>query len=116
MPNVSGIEQARKGLHQEAVSQLKSLVNLGVETIHSVLTDGVCPACNRPASSQKDRLKATEMVFDRAGMPKVTVQEVSAVLQTDPRADRRAVLEAAAMVLEEEGHSELARAIREIVG
>lgn len=109
------IEQARQEASAEALLQLRSMQGLALSTVRSVLTDDLCPACNRPASPSKDRLKASEMIFDRSGLPKVQHQVVSGSVRSDPIQDRRLVLEAAIAILDEEGHSDLASAVRGVV-
>ena len=109
------IERVRQEASVDAVFQLKSMQGLALSTVRSVLTDDLCPACNRPASPPKDRLKASEMIFDRSGLPKVQHQVVSGSVRSDPIQDRRLVLEAAIAILDEEGHSDLASAVRGVV-
>jgi hypothetical protein len=109
------IEQARQEISKEALLQVRSMVGLALSTVRSVLTDDLCPACNRPASSPKDRLKASEMMMDRGGLPKVQHQVLSGSVRSDPIQDRRLVLEAAIAILDEEGHSDLAAQLRGVV-
>lgn len=101
-----------------ALQRLASLQGSAVDAVRSVLDRGPkCKVCGRGPSkaTDKDRLKAVEIVFDRTGMPKTERQELAGNLglsaADDASADRE-ILTEAARILQARGLTELAEQVR----
>lgn len=134
LPEVTeAVESIRAEMLADAKRQLASLRTVAVSTVADVMVrrgpyvcrcgEEVVCGCGEPVTYDvappKDRLRAAEMVMDRAGLPRTEVTEHSGSvglvgpLQTVERID---VLTTAAEILEADGFGEAAAVVRAAIG
>jgi len=87
------VEAIQSASRQEAVAQIKGSLGLAVQSVVAVLTKGKCDHCGRGSADVRDRLKASEILLDRGGMPATSRQEVSGGLTLDTSGQTDADLE-----------------------
>ena len=124
------VEQIRSDAIADAVRRIESYRGTAVDTVVEVmLTRGpyvcrcgaacVCQACGDeiqiPATPAKDRLKAAEIVLDRAGMPQRKVVEHTGSIEATgvlTPTEEQEILTAAADVLSARGLEDVATLVR----
>ena len=108
------IQRIRQQATEDAIGQLHGAAGEAISTILTVMRGaGACGACGRPATLDRDKLKAGEMILARvAGLESGERREVTARIASDPGADARLILQEAALILEERGLLDLAVAVR----
>ena len=108
------VERIRRQVTEDAIGQLHGAAGEAISTILTVMRGaGACGACGRPATLDRDKLKAGEMILARvAGLESGERREVTARIASDPGADARLILQEAALILEERGLLDLAVAVR----
>lgn len=134
LPEVSeAVESIRAEMLADAKRQLASLRTVAVSTVAEVMVrrgpyvcrcgEEVVCGCGEPVTYDvappKDRLRAAEMVMDRAGLPRTEVTEHSGsvgLVGPLPTVERIDVLTAAAEILEADGFGEAAAVVRAAIG
>ena len=134
LPEVTeAVESIRAEMLAEAKRQLASLRTVAVSTVAEVMVrrgpyvcrcgEEVVCGCGEPVTYDvappKDRLRAAEMVMDRAGLPRTEVTEHSGsvgLVGPLPTVERIDVLTAAAEILEADGFGEAAAVVRAAIG
>ena len=108
------VERIRRQVTDDAIGALNSAAGEAITTVLAVMRGtAACGACGRPATADRDKLKAGEMILARvAGLESGERREVTARIASDPGADARLILQEAALILEERGLLDLAVAVR----
>lgn len=108
------IQYIRQQATDDAIGQLHNAAGEAITTVLAVMRgSAACGACGRPATADRDKLKAGEMILARvAGLESGERREVTARIASDPGADARLILQEAALILEERGLLDLAVAVR----
>lgn len=114
------VARIRSETSEEAKRRLVGLQRHAVAGIAKVLESKKCEECGRGPADDKDVLKAAEIVFDRTGMPKTSVTEVSGGLgveisnRTDAELERD-ILEEAIAILQERGFLDLSKDLQSVL-
>lgn len=108
------IQHIRQQATEDAIGQLHGAAGEAITTILTVMRGAdACGACGRPATADRDKLKAGEMILARiSGLEPGERREVTARIAPDAGADARMILAEAALILEERGQLDLAVAVR----
>lgn len=113
------IEQIRQDTTRAMMDELADLRRPALDVVREILEDvdaPACPKCGRAA--QSTRLSAATLVFDRAGVPKRTVTELTGSVASTgilTTAEESEIVINAADILSARGHTDLAAAVRATV-
>jgi len=109
------ILRIRQQAAEDAIGLLHGAAGEAIGAVLGVMRGAsACEKCGRPATADRDRLKASEMILARiSGLEPGERREVTARIAPDAGADARLILQEAALILEERGLMELAVAVRE---
>jgi len=108
------ILRIRQQATEDAIGLLHGAAGEAITTVLAVMRGAAaCDTCGRPATADRDKLRAGEMILARiAGLEPGERREVTARIAPDAGADARLILQEAALILEERGLLDLAVAVR----